>query len=316
MVPTSSKIFRDLALEYHFGSRHRDGDLLRISPRWTNSMYWLLMGLFVAGSIYAVFGTIDEYASGIAVVRNERRTAVTALTAGTVAQIAVKPGQHVSLNEPLVHFIDTQERIELSHLEDEVKLQEINRLKSPNDPAPVQQLASLRAEIETSTKRLNCRTVLAPQSGIVRDVRIRPNQLIAVGELLLTIVEDSDPLSVIAILPGQYRPLLRVGNPLRFELAGFRYAYQPLTIDSVGNEVVGPAEVRRFIGQEIGDSLMLQGPSVIVQARLPSRRFQADGNWCEFHDGMQGRIEARLRSNRILLSLVPALEAVSERRHE
>ena len=89
-----------------------------------------------------------------------------------------------------------------------------------------------------------------------------------------------------------------------------------MTIDSVGNEVVGPAEVRRFVGQEIGDSLILQGPSVIVQAHLQSRKFIADGHWLEYHDGMQGRVAARLRSERILLSLVPGLRAVFGRRRE
>jgi hypothetical protein len=31
-------------------------------------------------------------------------------------------------------------------------------------------------------------------------------------------------------------------------LTGFRYAYQRLTITAIGNEVIGPNEVRRFLG--------------------------------------------------------------------
>ncbi len=152
--------------------------------------------------------------------------------------------------------------------------------------------------------------MFAPCAGIVRDLRIRPNQLVAPGELLLTIVGDDDDLSVIAILPGQYRPLLKPGHPLRLELTGFRYAYQRLTIDSVGDEVVGPNEVRRFLGQEVADSLTLQGSSVIVQAHLPSRHLRPTAAGTSTTTACTATAEARVRSESILLALVPGLKAV------
>ncbi|MCI0388646.1 MAG: hypothetical protein MOB07_07745 [Acidobacteria bacterium] len=208
---SKSTIFREEALEYHFRGSRTQGDLLRLCPRWVNWTYWLLMAVLVAGSIYALFGRVNEYATGAAVIRDEGRTIVTAITGGTI---------------------------------------------------------------------------------------------------------EDDALSVIAILPGHYRPLLKPGLPLRLELTGFRYAYQRLTIDAVGNEVIGPNEVRRFLGQEIADSLALHGSSVIVQAHLPSRKFNAHGRWHEYHDGMTATAEARLRSENILLALVPGLRAVFGGRDE
>jgi len=307
---SQSTIFREEALERHFIGGRAQGDLLRISSRWTNWAYWFLVAVLVAGSIYVVFGRINEYATGTAVIRDEGRTIVTALTGGSITEIAVQPGQRVEAHQLLLRFNDEQERIELERLQRELNLQQISWLKNQDDPTAQQQLATVRSQIGAAEKRLNERSMRAPRAGVVRDIRIRPNQLVVSGELLLSIVGDDDALLVVAILPGHYRPLLKPGNPLRLELTGFRYAYQRLTIDCIGNEVIGPNEVRRFLGQEIADSLALQGASVIVQARLPARKFEADGRWREYHDGMSGTAEARVGSESILLALAPGLKAV------
>ena len=98
--------------------------------------------------------------------------------------------------------------------------------------------------------------------------------------------------------------------PLRLELDGYRYQYRALTIDQVGEEVVGPAEVKRYLGPDIGDAVAVSGPVVLVQAHLPSATFTMDGRALRYHDGMSGRADARVRSERIVLALVPGLRAL------
>jgi len=315
-VPNESTIFRQEALEFQSRGRVAKSDVLRISPQGTNWAYWLLIGLFLASCVYVVFGRIDEYATGTGVIRETGRSIVTAITGGTIHDIAVQPGQTLEAGQPLLHFDDFQERIELERLHKDFNSQQVNRLKNPNDPIAHQQVASLRTQIETAERRLKERTLLAPRAGKVQDIRIRPSQLVNPGESLLTIVGENDSLAVIAILPGHYRPLLKKGGALQLELNGFQYAYQRATIDAVGNEVVGPNEIRRFLGQEISDSLTLQGSSVIVQAQLPSRSFEAGGRRHEYHDGMQGTAAARVHSQSILVALVPGLKALLERNDE
>src|SRR5690242_5725760 len=83
-VQSPSTIFREEALAYHVCGNHTQGDLLRICPRWTYWTYWLLVTVCVAGSTYVTFGRINEYAMGIAVIRDEGRTVVTASTGGTI----------------------------------------------------------------------------------------------------------------------------------------------------------------------------------------------------------------------------------------
>ena len=152
--------------------------------------------------------------------------------------ITIQPGQHVEAAQELLRLNDSQEKIDLQRLRQELHIQKIHRLNHPHDAAAQQQLATLRAQVESAEKRLQERVIYAPRAGIVRDLRIRPQQSVSVGEYLLTLVGSEDRLSVVAILPGQYRPLLKSRSPLRLELTGFRYAYQHLTIDAVGNEVL------------------------------------------------------------------------------
>ena len=305
------EIFRQEALEYYAHGSHPPGDVLRIAHGRTNVLYWLLVGLFAAGLTYAGFGKANEYATGIAVIRDEGRSIVTATVGGTVGHIAVKPGQRVEMNEPLLWLDDLQPRTNLERLNRELEIQRINWLQNPNDANVEERLATLRTEINTAEAQLKARTIVAPHSGLVRDIRIRPGQLVTAGELILTIVGENDPLSLFIIFPGQCRPLLKKNAPLRLEVTGFRNAYQHLTIDSVGRELIGPNEVRRFLGQDVGDAVVLGGLSVIVQARLPIRRFKANGRWQEYHDGMQGTAEARVGSQRLIMALVPGLKQVA-----
>src|SRR5438445_7193723 len=160
-------IFREEALEYHLRGNRTQGDLLRIAPRWTHWTYWLLVAVFVAGSTYVVFGRINEYATGVAVIRDEGRTMVTASTRGTITSIAVQPGQYVEAQHVLLRLNDVQETIELERVRKEFYVQHINRLKNPHDLVAQQQLATLRAQTEAAEQRLKERTMVAPRAGIV-----------------------------------------------------------------------------------------------------------------------------------------------------
>ena len=307
-----STIFRDEALQHRERERITCGDLLHISSRWTNWTYWFLMVVLVVGCAYVIFGKANEYATGIALIRDEARTVVRSPTGGSIARIFVQAGQRVEPHQMLVRFDDVRDRLDLDRLNRELESLQINRLTHPADPNAQQQLAAVRSQVDAAARRSRENTVSATRAGIVRDIRIHENQLVGPGELLLTIASESTALSVIAILPGRYRPLLTTGNQLRVEMNGFRYAYQQLVIDSVGNEVVGPNEIRRFLGPEVADSLLLQGPSIILTARLHSGAFKANGRTHPYYDGMQGTAQALVRSQRLLFWLIPGVKVISE----
>ncbi|WP_224241414.1 HlyD family efflux transporter periplasmic adaptor subunit [Hyalangium gracile] len=307
MEAVRSKIFREEALRHHEGAQ-QDGDVLRISPSWTRWTYWTLLGLLLAALVYSLLGTLPEYASGPAIVKVEGQSHLTVDLPGIVSSVEVRPGQRVEQGQALVSFHSQEETVSLERIEREFDLQLIRVLRDPSDESARQTLTSLRAERELAMARQQARTLRAPQAGVVSDLRIRPGQYVTPGQSVVSVVGDDVTVSLVALLPGGYRPTLERGRSLRVELSGFHHEYHTFSIDSVGDQIVGPAEVRRFLGPEIADALELEGPMVLVRARLPSSTFTSKGRTFNYFDGMLARADARVRAERILVALVPGLK--------
>ncbi len=302
-------LFRREALE-RYQTLNEAHDPLHISPSWTRWTYWTLLAAMAGALVFAAVGEVKEFAAAPAVVWMGTRDDVTAEAAGTVGAVEVAPGQRVRAGQVLVRLHEAQEAAELARLDQEFELQLVNRLRDPADAGAEQALIGLRTQRQLASERLGERTLRAPSDGVASDVRVRPGQYLAAGQQALSIVRDQDRPTVVVLLPGEFRPLVRRGMPLRFEISGYRYAYQKLTVESVGDEVVGPTEARRYLGSEIGDAMQLTGPVVILKARLPRPSFQAEGRTYRFHNGMHGNAEVEVRREKILFTLVPGLKAL------
>jgi len=309
----TTEVFREEALDHYVAAAAREGDWLRLSPRWTNATFWLLVGLVAAFLIYSLVGTVDEHSTGPAVVRLSGRTEVTASQEGLVTAVEVRPGDRVAAGQPLVRFQSAREAAELERIEHAWELQLVEHLRDLSAPAPSQALIALQAERDLARARLDERVVRAPRAGVVRDVRSRPDQRVVPGAILLSLTGVASRPSLMALLPGEHRPLLRAGMPLTLELRGYGHAPQHLAITAIAEEVVGPEEARRLLGPEVAAAIPLDGPLVLVEARLPGTTFEAGGERYELHDGMWGTAEVRVRSEPLLAALVPGLRAVLER---
>ena len=301
-----TEIFRKEALE----ALEEGGELgapLQLTAGWLAATYWVVLILVAVALTYGVLGTVSEYARGPAVVRVDGRTDLTAIANGTVQSIDVRPGQHVVRNQIVVRFHAARELADLDRLHHEFELQLIKLLRDPDDRTSREALTSLRAQCELAESRVAERTLRAPIDGMVSDIRIRPGQMLTAGELVLSLLGEGARFSLVAFLPGQYRPRLRKAMTLRVELSGFPYSYQEISVDSIAEEVVGPAEAQRFLGQNISDSVPLTGPVVLVTANLPARTFLFEGEHFTYFDGLPGTAEARMREQSIIVTLVPGL---------
>ncbi|HWN70512.1 MAG TPA: HlyD family efflux transporter periplasmic adaptor subunit, partial [Haliangium sp.] len=306
-----SPLFRQEALDA-YTSWQEHGDVLRVSPRWLGRAFWLLVAVFVTALVYMSVGTVNEYSTGPAVVRMNGRTELTATTGGTINEILVVPGQRVRPAQILVRLHDVDAVAEYRRIEGEFEAQLRNLLRAPGDPGPRQSVASLRAQKERAAARLEERLIRAPHGGTVSDVRIRAGQALNVGDVVLSLIDDESDLTVIALLPGGDRPLIEPGMTMRLELTGYQYAYQSLVVDTVTDEVIGPAEVARYLGPTIGDALPRMGPVVLVHAHLPTTTFVADDEEYRYHDGMIGIAEVRVRSRSIIEHLFPELRRLQD----
>ena len=169
-------------------------------------------------------------------------------------------------------------------------------------------MRTLARQLEAAEATLEQRVIRAPHDGVVTDVHVQPGQHVNIGDVVMAVVDESDPgLEIVAFLPGADRPQLEPGMPMRLSLAGFEYAYQDVVVEEISEGVVGPAEAGRMLGPQLADTLPLGGGVVMVRARLPGRTFVSDDEVYPFHDGMGGEVDVRLDAETILEMLIPAL---------
>jgi multidrug resistance efflux pump len=309
MIYRDPSVFRSEAIR-HAGRPSREGRPLRLTRAWVGWTFWLLATLAVTALWFCALADIGEYAHGPALVRIEGRAVVTATTAGVIATIDVDPGTVVKRGDVLVRIHDAAERAELDGLELEFQTELGKLLRDPGNDAVREKIAGLVGQRDLARARLAQREIHAPHDGIVTDSRIRPGQAVVPGEALLTIERPDGEAVVVGMLPGEYRPLLQPGMTAQLEFAGFRHEFVEVVIEEIGDEVIGAAEVARFLGRERADAVAVDGGVVLVRARLPARAFEVDGRRFRYFDGMQGRAEVRVRSQSILTTLVPGMRAL------
>lgn len=313
MERETSSLFRKEALRHSSG--RSEGDILRLSSPITQRSYWLLVAAFVIALAYGVFGRIHEYATGPAIVWMTGRTQVTATNAGTVNEIFVRPGQYVEAGHVLAQFHAAVEAAEVARIQREFDLQLVKTLHDPSDQTARETLTTLRAQKDLAVARLEQLTIRAPEAGTIGDVRIHPGQRLSPGDIVVTLSGTNRSCTIMAMLPAHYRPQLEPGMKMSFEVTGYRFAYQEMTITSVSAEIIGPTEVKRHVGPEIGDTFVVTGPVVLVEAVPSSPTFEVGGQAFPYFHGMNGIAEARVRTERIVVTLIPGLRYLLEKLH-
>jgi multidrug efflux pump subunit AcrA (membrane-fusion protein) len=309
----SASLYRPEALEAHAQGDHY-GAMVRVSSRWVDWGYRVVFAFFAAVLLFGALAVVNEHAVGPAIVRVVGREEITVSTDGVVEHVAVKAGDRVRPGDVLVQLRAQDESAELARLQRQFDAQLAERLRDPAAAAIAASLAELRARRDLAQEHVLQRQVRATKDGVVSDVRARDGQRVSPGDLMVAVAHEGAELSVLAVLPGHYRPMLHAGGPLRLELQGFPFAYQDLTIERVSDEIVGPTEIRRFLGQDVSDTVALAGPAVLVRAKLTSPTFVANGKTYAFFDGMAAKATAKVRARSFLLSLLPGLDEVSELR--
>lgn len=307
---TRPGLFREEALEHHRGAREH-GDVLRLPPAWTRSAYPLLLAAAVAALLVVVFGQVSRWASGPALVRLASREDLVATASGTVAEITAVPGQAVRAGDLLVRLHDAAERAAYARALGEMEGQLAARLLDPSDESAGRGLITWRGEVAAAATRLEERRLVAPRDGVVRDVRVREGHPLQAGDVVLSLAPTEARYEIIALLPGHARPELVPGGTLVVELQGQGHARIRVPVTHVGDQVVGPAEARRFLGPDLGDALDVAGPVVLVRADLP-REVPALTGPVPLHDGMPARAEARLARERLIFALMPSLRRAAE----
>ncbi|MFP2933203.1 HlyD family efflux transporter periplasmic adaptor subunit [Pyxidicoccus sp. 3LG] len=311
--PHQSQLFRQEALD-HYARPEVRGSLLRVDPFWARVTYWLILVLAVTLATVLTVVEINDYATGPVLIQVRGLEDLTVTAAGRVSRVLIQRGQYVQAGQPLVELHSPLEQAERGRMTEEFRAQLAAGLLNPLDTSSRQALSTLRSQVDLSEARLSERVLRAAVSGRIHDVRVRENQYLNAGQAVASILQDGSEVFALALVPGQYRPMLEPGQQIRMEVAGFPYVYQYLEVTSVSDELVGPAEVRRYLGPGLGDALPLQGPHVAVEGRLPGATFDVDGRSYSYYTGMPGIAWVRVRARNGWLTLLPVLELLGKQR--
>nr|WNE31497.1 RND efflux membrane fusion protein [Myxococcus sp.] len=311
--PHQSSLFRQEALD-HYAKPEVRGNLLRVDPFWARATYWLILLAALVLGVGLTVVEINDYATGPVLIQVRGLEDLTVTSAGRVSKVLVERGQYVQAGQPLVELHSPVEQAERSRMTQEFRAQLAAGLLNPLDAMSRQALSTLRSQVDLSEARLSERVLRATVSGRVYDVRVRENQYLNAGQAVASILQDGSEAFALALVPGQYRPMLEAGQQIRMEVSGFPYAYQYFQVTSVSDELVGPAEVRRYLGPGLGDALPLQGPHVAVEGRLPGATFDVDGRSYSYYTGMPGVAWVRVRIRNGWMTLFPVLELLGKHR--
>jgi membrane fusion protein (multidrug efflux system) len=308
MATAPTPLFRDEAIA-HQRARGLHAEVLQVDTDATRMGFPLICAAVIALLVFLTLGRLNEYASGPAFIQLEGRTPLSASVVGLVSKVEVKPGDRVEAGDVLVRFAAADEDAEMLAASEEFDNQLTKLLLRPADPTTREALVSLR----TRSKLAQQHTLRAPRGGIVGDVRVRESQLVEPGMRVLDLQDSSASATLIALLPGRYRPLLHAGDRLRFEVDGFAQHAHKFVVSRVGDQILGPGEAARYLGRDLGDAFAIGGPMVVVQAALPSTSFEVDGQRYEFASGMFGQAEVVVRDEPVAYAFVPGLRPWVER---
>jgi len=308
--------YRQEAVEYHLSEKGGKGDVLQLTPVWIRWTYRLIILFSLVGIAFLCVGQVHEYAAGPAVIRAQGRSDITAHISATVTEVTVQPGQRVERGALLVQFEASAQLRDLERVEREIEIQLTSRLRDPLDRTSEQTLTGLQSQREYAEQQVRARAIYAPNAGVVSDIRTRPGQALVPGQIAVILLSDDPQLVVEAALPGHYRPQLESGLPVRLELSGYSHAYQTLTLESISDEVIGPAEARRFLGTEVADVMSISGPVILVRASIPRSEFRSGRQSYQYYDGMHGRLEVCVQSEPIIIALIPGLKYFTEGKHD
>jgi multidrug resistance efflux pump len=303
-------LYRGEALEAH-RTRGQEGTLVHLSPTWVKRAYPLLVLIMLIAIVFAILVKVPTYSAGTAVIVFEGSTSVTATAGGTVQKVFVKENEAVKQGDPLLQLSSPEEAAQLVASETEWRDKQIQFLFDQTDETVRKSLMSAATARDQALARVEARTVRATRDGVVTNLHVKEGLAVQLGSYVMQITDENSEIEVLAFLPGADGPRIRSSMPLQFELDNYRKARAIATITRVQPDAISGTEAAKLGGDMLVETIAKElqaGTWIAVRARLPSRTFKADHSTYNYHHGMHGKVEVKIRSKPFLVTLLPALE--------
>ena len=204
-----------------------------------------------------------------------------------------------------------QARRQLSGLQEslEQNAQDLIALRKSEDQFDWQYQQSIRSS-ETKRTALNSlgkqTSVLAPVSGVVEALLVKPGDILQDHQVVGKIVPDHTVLQVVAFLGERDRAFVKPGDAVRLELNEIPYdQYGSLggKVLRISDDLASAYEVQ----QALGDTATLPEPAFWVDLAITDSRAASQAK-VELRSGMLLNARYTLRRNRLITLIFPSLQ--------
>ena len=142
-------VFRRKAIESYL-CRHNSTGILRISPPWAWSLFWVVIALVGATAIWSITGRVELTSTGRGILRPAAGMRVLSTQASAVvAEVFARSGQHVHVGQTVLRLDSAPLHAELVEAEQHIArlIQEIDRFKRGQSQYISRQTESQRSKI-------------------------------------------------------------------------------------------------------------------------------------------------------------------------
>jgi multidrug efflux pump subunit AcrA (membrane-fusion protein) len=226
---------------------------------------WQGLSASVLATAIAVWSLVPlpEYVDAPAILDYTGVTEVGATVAGRVATLHANAGQDVTAGTPLV----TLESDELAR-RIETARRGMNTFLFQGATAPPAEVPTIAERLLDVTEVAAALRIVAPATGSVSALHVRPGELVEPGVPVATIAPTGARLEFVVFAPPRVRDSLRPGDILTFTIEGVARRRLVATAQRISPGVVSAAAARKRINADARDLLNLPPGVIVIETRL------------------------------------------------
>ncbi len=301
-------LYRPEALQHH-RKKGTEGVVAELSPRWIKRAYPMLAISMAVALLFGIIIRVPTYTTGFGLI-HYAGTPVTVQANGNIDAIYVQAGDLVHIGDPVAKLSSTKEDADYQQVNADAENALQTYLFDDQDEQARKSVKTATAALAHAQSMLDLRIVRSPAEGRVSDIHAAINGGMQMGQQMMTIIKPNTRPEVWAYMPATDRPRIKPDMPLQVAVVGFNKKPAKLKIQSIANDAVGAAEVRREVGQDLADTLKLANDAnyILVKGEFEGDTIKVGKKEFKLHQGMTTKVEIKIESKPFLVTIFPLFE--------
>lgn len=260
-----------------------------VLPGWRPGRY-ALPRVASCSVILAAAVTIPtpRYAEGQAVILAEATEDVVSPVAALVSRVLAAPGQKLDAGVPVIelrdHDIDSRDERAARRIQGLLGTL-VTQGYHPDLESELSHEEAERRAVESERELL---TLRVPSAGELVAVWVRPGQRVVAGQRLFS-VRSKQAEEIALVLPPYAINYLDRTSRLWVSFEGTRVRPDVVLVEWSHRQLIGGAQITRYLGDDYGDLVATTGPAVLARGRIRRKQLLIGGRYGPPPPGLTGR---------------------------